>query len=137
MTSLSFAHTAPAALRSGPRCVTIEQTVLSFGFPALCHDGFNYRLISAIDLLCGGNRLFDGIDHFCYITALPLSFCLFTFHFSSNLLFWHGADFILVLSPFFAFFPVQRGNAKIVKLVETTKMLPIGNKSESPLANGI
>jgi hypothetical protein len=47
----------------------------------------------------------DAIDDFQYLTVVPLSFRFSTLHFSSNSSVWHGADFPLVSSPFFAFSP--------------------------------
>jgi hypothetical protein len=80
-----------------------RETILSFGFPAVCNDRFNYRLDSAIHLLCGGNRLFDAIDHFQYITALLLFFPLFTFHFASNFVVLARRSFPHVLPSFLPF----------------------------------
>jgi hypothetical protein len=94
------AEFAPTRAPSG---ATVRETTVSFGLPAVCNDRFNYRLDSAINLLRGGNRLFDAIDHFQYITALLLSFRFFTLHFSSNFAVVTRRSFPYVSSPFLPF----------------------------------
>jgi hypothetical protein len=85
MASFSSKHKAPARIPTGALSgATIEETTVSFGFPPVCNDRFNYRRDSAIYLLCGGNRLFDTIDQLQYITALLLFFRLFTLHSCSS-----------------------------------------------------
>ena len=137
MASFSSEHRAPAEVPTGaPSGATIEQTTVSFGFPAVCNDRFNYWLDGPIDLHCRISGLFESIDRLFDIAVLLLSFRLSTFHFSSILLCWHGADFHACSLPFFAFFAVgakQSGNREIGGI---TKMSPIGDKIESPLANG-
>src|SRR5436309_14676170 len=116
MASLPSEHKAPARIATGaPFAETIEQTTVSFGFPAVCNDGFNYRLNSAINLLCGGNRLFDAIDHFQYITALLLSFRLFSVSYFLHFCCVGTAQiFIPLSSPFLPFSLRGRSSSKIV-----------------------
>jgi len=74
-----------------------------FGFPSICECVHNW-LDNPINLLCRGNSLFDGVNHFGHITTLLLSFCLFALHFSSNFAaFGTACDFPLVSSPFLPF----------------------------------
>ena len=80
MASFSSEHKAPAEFRPGLRA-TIEETTVSFGFPAMCNDRFNYWLDGPIDLHCRIGGLFESIDRLFDITALLPSFDLSAFHF--------------------------------------------------------
>jgi hypothetical protein len=92
-----------------------------FGLPSICDCVHNW-LDNPINLFCRRNRLFNRVDDFGYITALLLSFRLFTLHFFSPICCVGTTQvFTVVFTRFFAFFPVKRSNAGIVKLVESPK----------------
>jgi hypothetical protein len=67
---------------------------------------------------------------------LPLSFWRLRFIFPPILLCWHGAVFPHVSSPFFAFFALKAKQCANHEIGGSTKCPPMGDKIESPLANG-
>jgi hypothetical protein len=129
MASFSLEHEAPARIPTGaPSGATLEEATVSFGFPVVCNDRFNYRLDGPIHLHCRISSLFESIDRLFDITAMLFSFRLFTLHFFLQFCCVGAAQiFPLVSSPFFAFPLWERSSGKIAKLVETTKMSPIGD----------
>jgi hypothetical protein len=96
MASFSSEHEAPAGLRPRLRLCWL------FGLRSICQCVHNW-LDDPINFLRGGNGLFDGVDNVGHITALLLFFLFLRFIFPPILLFWHGADFPLVSSPFLPF----------------------------------
>jgi hypothetical protein len=138
MASLSSEQKAPAEVPTGaPSVPTIEEATVSFGFPAVCNDRFNYRLDGPIDLHCRISGLFESIDRLFDIAALlSFSFRVFAFHFSSISLCWRGADFPLVSPPFFCLF---RSESEAIRESRNwrnhQKCLQLETKIESPLAN--
>jgi hypothetical protein len=109
--SFSFEHEAPAKIAPAraPSVGIIRETTVSFGFPAVCNDRFNYRLDGPINLHCRISGLFESIDRLFDITALLLPFRLFTFRFSSNFAVLARRGFPSCFFPLFCFFP---GGAK-------------------------
>jgi len=105
MASFYSEHQAPAGGPTGaPSGATIEEVTVSFGFPAVCHDRFNYWLDGPIDLHCRISGLFESIDRlFDVAVLLSFSFGVFAFHVFSILLCWHGAVFPRV-PPLFCLF---------------------------------
>jgi hypothetical protein len=82
----SLRSISPGRIATGaPFAATIEQAAISFGFPAMCNDRFNYWLDGPIDLHCRISGLFESIDRLFDIAALlSFSFRVFAFHFTSN-----------------------------------------------------
>jgi hypothetical protein len=92
----------------GSICGDIEQTTVSFGFPAVCHDRFNYWLDGPIDLHCRVSGLFESIDRLFDIAALlSFWFRVFAFHFSSIFVVLARHRFLRCFFPFFAFFAAE------------------------------
>ena len=108
----SFSSSIKPRPKSGPTGApsgkTIDGITVSFGFPAVCNDSFNYWLDGPIDLHCRISGLFESIDRLFDIAALlSFLFRVFAFHFSSIFVVLARHRFPRCFFPFFAFFAAE------------------------------